>query len=182
MIKKYSLMIIVSVVVMMSGIFALNAEAASSDAVTIKVTVTPSISVSITEDTLSFGAIAAGAAPVSATAVTVTNNGSGVNETYSLSLSNPSGWTASQTAPGSEIYVLSAAFSSAVSGITWADANHALSTTASVSSATKFAGDQTGLSVPHNATRKLWFKLEAPTATTVGTEQSIVVTITAQVG
>lgn len=157
-----------------------KAEAAQSDSLAVKVTVAPSISVSITEDTLSLGSVSAGGTKVSAAAVTVINDGSGVNETYSLSLTNPTGWTASQTAAGAEVYVLNAAFSNAVSGITWDVANHALSNSAVVCSATKFAGDQTGVSVPYNATRKLWFQFKAPTATTVGTEQSIVVTITAQ--
>lgn len=159
-----------------------KAEAAQSDAVAVKVTVTPSISVSITETALSLGSVSAGSTSVSTTAVTVTNDGSGVNETYSLSLSNPSGWTASQTAAGVETYVLNAAFSNLVSGITWDLIAHALSTTPVASSATKFSGDQTGVSVPYNATRKLWFQFRAPTATTVSTEQSIAVTITAQAG
>lgn len=158
-----------------------KAEAAPTDSLAVKVTVTPSISVSITEGTLMLGSVAAGGTKVSATAVTVTNDGSGVNETYSLSLANPAGtWTASQDAPGVEVYVLNAAFSDNVSGITWNVTNHALSTSAVVCSATKFAGDQTGISVPYNATRKLWFQFKAPTATTVSAEQDIVVTVTAQ--
>lgn len=166
-------------VIMFTGYLVSKAEAGLSDTVAVKVTVTPSISVSITEDTLALGSVAAGATKVSATAVTVTNNGSGVSEIYSLSLTNPGSWTASQTAPGVETYVLNAAFSSAVGGITWDEANHALSTTAVASSGSKFAGDQTGINVPYNATRKLWFQFKAPTATTVSTEQDIVVTVTA---
>jgi hypothetical protein len=97
-----------------------------------------------------------------------------------VSLTNPAGWTASQTAAGVEIYVLNAAFDADGTGITWNNANHALSTTPVPCSATKFAADQTGVSVAYNATRKLWFQFKAPTATTIGTEQGIVVTITAQ--
>lgn len=161
-------------------LFTSSVYAASSDSVAVKVTITPSISVSITEDSLSLGSVDAGATKISTSAVTVTNNGSGVNETYSLSLANPSGWTASQAAAGVETYVLDAAFSASVSGITWSETNHALSTTPVVSSSTKFAGDQTGTNVPYNATRKLWFQFKAPTATSVSAEQSIVVTVTAQ--
>ena len=157
-----------------------NAEAAQSDTVAIKVTITPSISVNITEDTLSFGSVAAGSTTVSSAGATVTNNGSGVNETYSLSVTDPSGWTASQTAAGAETYVLNTAFSNLASGVTWGEANHALSTSPVVSTATKFAGDQTGVSVPYNAARKLWFQFKAPAATAVTQEQSIVVTVTAQ--
>ena len=155
-------------------------EAAQSDTLAVKVTIAPSISVNITEDTLSFGSVAAGSTTVSSAGATVTNNGSGVNETYSLSVTDPSGWTASQTAAGAETYVLNTAFSNLASGVTWGEANHALSTSPVVSTATKFAGDQTGVAVPYNAARKLWFQFKAPTATNVGTEQSIVITVTAQ--
>jgi hypothetical protein len=78
--------------------------------------------------------------------------------------------------------VLDAAFSDSASGISWNETNHALSTSSVTASAAKFAGDQTGVSVPYNEARKLWFKFAAPTATTVQTEQSIVVTVTAQAG
>lgn len=159
-----------------------QAEAAQADTVAVKVTVTPSISVSITEDTLLLGSIAAGQTTLSATGVTVTNNGSGVNETYSLSLADPSGWTASQTAAGVETYVLNAAFDADGAGISWSNANHALSTGVTPCTASKFAGDQTGVSVPYNTTKTLWFQFKAPTATSVGTEQSIAVTVTAQAG
>jgi len=140
------------------------------------------ISVSIAEDALSLGSVAAGSTTISQSAVNVINNSDGVNETYSLSVTNPSGWTASQSAAGAETYVLDAVFDADGTGITWSEANQALSTTAVASSATKFAGDQAGVNVPYNATRKLWFQFKAPTSTTVNTEQSIVVTITAQAG
>jgi len=162
-----------------TGVYA---EFTPSASVRVNVKVTPALSVSITEDTLPLGSLSAGGTVESATGVTVKNNGSGIAETYSLSLSNPAGWTASQTAAGQEIYVLNAAFSNVVSGITWNTTNHALSTTPVACSTTKFAGDQTGVSVPYNATRKLWFQFKAPTATVVGAEQSIVVTVTAQTG
>ena len=172
------------IVMGMLGLFGLvsSASAAQTDSIAVKVTIAPSISVSITEDSLALGSLAAGAVKVSASPVTVTNDGSGVNETYSLSLANPSGWTASQTAAGVETYVLSAAFSNAVSGTSWDVANHALSTTPVACSASKFAGDQTGVGVPYSGARKLWFQFKAPTSTTIGTEQSITVIVTAQAG
>lgn len=155
-------------------------EAAESAAVTIKVTVAPTLSVSIAENTLSLGSVAAGSTTTSTGAVTVTNNGSGISETYSLSLANPSGWTASQTDSGADAYLLNAVFDADGAGITWSNVNYALSTAPVACSATKFAGDQTGTSVPYNAARKLWFQFKAPTSTTISTEQGIVVTVTAQ--
>lgn len=169
------------------GIFALlmclglnvQAQAATSDTVAIKVTIISSLSVDISETELDLGSLNVGGTTASVSGVTVTNSGSGVAETYSLSLSNPTGWTASQTAAGSEIYVLNAAFDGDGT-LSWDVANHALSTTPVVSSVTIFAGDQTGVGVSYNGTRKLWFQFRAPTATNVTTEQIITVTVTAQ--
>lgn len=155
-------------------------KAAQSDSVLVKVRVLPSISVSISEDAVSLGSVNAGATVISSEPVKITNDGSGIEETYSISLSNPDGWTASQTAAGADTYVLNAAFSSASSNIIWSEADHALSTTPVASSTTKFAGDQTGINVPQGALRILWFQFKAPTATLVNTEQDIVITITAQ--
>jgi hypothetical protein len=160
---------------------AVSAQAAESDSVAVKVTILSSLSVDITETELNLGSVNVGSTTVSSTGVTVTNTGSGIAETYSLSLVNPSDWTASQTAAGVETYVLNAAFDSDGS-LTWDVTNHALSTTPLACTTTQFAGDQTGVSVPYNETRTLWFQFLAPTATSVTTEQSITVTVTAQAG
>jgi len=173
-------LISMAVITALVSFFVPTANAAQSDTLNIRVTITPSISVNIVETELLLGSVNAGSATVSGGSVTVTNNGSGVNETYSLSLSDPSGWTASQTAAGVDTYVLNAAFSSAAGGIAWNESNHALSETLVASSVSKFAGDQTGANVPYNETRKLWFQFKAPTATGVSTEQAITITITAQ--
>jgi len=156
------------------------AGAASSDSVTVKVTITPSISVDITETELQLGSVSAGGTKVSGAGVTVTNTGSGVNETYSLSLTNPTGWTAVQDTAAAEKYILDAAFSSAVAGITWDNTKQALSTTPTLCTSTKFAGDQNGVAVPYNTPKTLWFQFKAPTATATTIEQGIVVTVTAQ--
>jgi len=95
-------------------------------------------------------------------------------------LTNPGGWTAVQASPGAEEYCLSAMFNTTEpSSASFTYTDHALSTTSTACSGTKFAGDQTGLSVPATGTRSLWFKFEAPSSTTVSTEQTIVVTVTA---
>lgn len=131
---------------------------------------------------MGFGTVVAGSATVSTAASTVTNDGN-VTETYSLNLTNPGGWTAVQATPADEQYCLSARFNTTqpASG-TFTYADHALSTTSTACSATEFAGDQTGLSVPATQTRSLWLKFEAPSSTTVTTQQTIVVTITASAG
>jgi len=156
--------------------------AKAANPATINVTVTIQKLSVIATGSIAFGTVAAGTATVSSGSSTVTNDGN-VTETYSLNLTDPAGWTAVQAAPVAEQYCLSAMFNTtepASGGFTYA--NHALSTTPTACSVTKFAGDQTGLSVPTTQTRKLWFKFEAPSSTTVTTEQTIVVTITASAG
>jgi len=128
---------------------------------------------------IDFGVVTAGSATVSTGSSTVTNDGN-VAETYSVNLTNPASWTAVQALPGNEEYCLSAMLNSAQpasGGFTYAD--HALSTVSTQCSATKFAGNQDGVSVPVSATRNLWFKFEAPSATAVTAQQTIVVTLTA---
>lgn len=149
---------------------------------TISVTVTiQNLSVSATGP-IAFGTVAAGSQSVSSSASTVTNNGN-VVETYSLSLTNPASWTAVQAAPGAEEYALLAQFNTTAptaGSFTYTD--HALSTTSVASTATRFAGDQTGVSVPASAARSLWFRFNAPSSTTVTTQQAITVTVTAAAG
>ncbi|MEZ4655551.1 MAG: hypothetical protein R3E12_18680 [Candidatus Eisenbacteria bacterium] len=149
---------------------------------TITVTVTiQSLSVSTTGP-IAFGTVGAGSETVSGSASTVTNDGN-VTETFSLSLTDPAGWTAVQSAPGAEEYALLSMFNStAPAANTFTYLDHALSTTPVASSGTKFAGNETGLSVPATETRSLWLRFNAPTSTTVTTEQSITVTVTAAAG
>lgn len=161
--------------------FTVQAQAAESDTVTVRVSISASLSVDIAETEVDLGSVSAGSTTVSSTGVTVTNTGSGIAETYSLSLTNPAGWTASQIEPDVDTYVLNAAFDS--DGVlTWDIIDHAFSTTPVVCTYSKFAGDQTGVSVPYGEVRELWFQFLAPTSTGVAEEQGITVTITAQTG
>jgi hypothetical protein len=160
-------------------ILTLTHAALAANPSNVSVTVTiQNLSVSTTGP-IDFGVVAAGSATVSTDSSTVTNTGN-VAETYSLNLTNPGGWTAVQAAPGSEEYCLSAMLNSTqpTSG-SFVYADHALSITPTSCSVTKFAGDETGVSVATSAARHLWFKFEAPSATTVTTQQTIVATVTA---
>ncbi len=161
----------------------LSGTAFGGNPATISVTVTiQNLSVSATGP-IAFGTVVAGSQTVSSSSSTVTNDGN-VTETYSLNLTNPSTWTAVQAAPSAaEEYALLAQFnSSAPTGSSFTYSNYALSTSSVASSATKFAGDQTGLSVATSATRKLWFRFNAPTSTSVTSQQTVTVTITAAAG
>ena len=157
--------------------------AQAANPATISVTVTiQNLSVSATGP-IAFGTVVAASQTVSGAGSTVTNDGN-VTETYSLSLTNPASWTGVQAAPSAaEEYALLAQFnSSAPTGASFTYADHALSTTSVASSATKFAGNQTGLSVATSGTRSLWFRFNAPTSTGVTSQQTITVTVTAAAG
>jgi len=150
---------------------------------TISVTVTiQNLSVSASGP-VAFGTVVAGSQTVSSGGSTVTNDGN-VTETYSVSITNPATWTAVQAAPSSaEEYALLAQFSSSTpTANSFTYANHALSSSPVTCSGTKFAGDQTGLSVPVSGARTLWFRFNAPTSTSVTTQQNITVTLTASAG
>ena len=146
---------------------------------TINVTVTvQNLSVSATGP-IAFGVVTEASTTVAGDSSLVTNDGN-TTETYSLNLANPGGWTAVQAAPGSEEYCLSAQFNSTEpTAVSFTYADHALSTSSTACTGTKFAGDETGVSVATSGERHLWFKFEAPSGTTVSTEQTIVVTVTA---
>ena len=162
------------------GFWVSSIQAANPATVNVTVTI-QNLSVTASGP-IAFGTVTASSVTVSSDSSHVVNDGN-VTETYSLDLTDPGGWTAVQAAPAAEQYCLSAQFNSSEptpASFTYAD--HALSTTTTACSATKFAGDQTGLSVGVSGARYLWFKFEAPTSTTVTTEQTIVVTITASAG
>lgn len=163
------------------GVLAATPAFAANPA-TISVTVTiQNLSVSATGP-IAFGTVVAGSQTVSSSASTITNDGN-VVETMSLSLTNPGSWTAVQAAPGAETYALLAQFNvAAPTAVSFTYANHALTTSSVASSATKFAGDQSGLSMAVSAARSLWFRFNAPTSTAVTTQQTISVTVTASAG
>ena len=161
----------------------LGRSAWAANPATISVTVTiQNLSVSATGP-IAFGTVVASSQTVSGSASTVTNDGN-VTETYSLSLTNPSTWTAVQAAPtAAEEYALLAQFnSSAPTAGSFTYTDHALSAASVASSGTKFSGNQTGLSVATSGTRSLWLRFNAPTSTSVTTQQAITVTVTAAAG
>lgn len=157
-----------------------SADAANPATITVTVTI-QNLSVSASGP-IAFGTVTAGSQTVSSGASTVTNDGNSP-ETFWLSLTDPGGWTAVQSAPGAEEYALLAKFNSGAPGAgTFTYVDHALSTVSTASSGSKFAGDETGLSVAAAATRSLWFRFNAPTSTVVTAQQTITVTVTAAAG
>ena len=169
-----------SLIALLGTLGAVPAFAANPATISVTVTI-QNLSVSATGP-IAFGTVTAGSQTVSSSASTVTNDGN-VSETMSISLTNPGGWTAVQAAPGAEEYALLAQFnSSAPTAASFTYSDHALTTSSVASSATKFAGNQTGVSIAAAGTRSLWFRFNAPTSTSVTTQQTISVTVTAAAG
>ncbi len=162
-------------------------QVARADSLTVTVTRNILVVDVTASSPIAFGTVVAPSTTVSATASTVINTGD-QTQTYSLSLTNPGGWTAVQAAPGVGEYCLSAMFSTAQPAAgSFSYADHALATGAPgpACTATKFGNGtvgECGLSVPTPETRSLWFKFEAPASTTVSGEQTITVTVTAAGG
>jgi hypothetical protein len=157
-----------------------SAQAALSATIDVTVTI-QNLSVSATGP-IAFGVVTAASQTVSTLASTVTNDGN-VTETYSLNLTDPAGWTAVSAAPGVDEYALLSIFNvaqPAVGDFNYAD--HALTTLPVSSSATQFAGTQSGLSLAAGTISSLWLRFDAPTSTLVTTQQTIVLTITAAAG
>lgn len=157
-----------------------TAEAANPATITVTVTI-QNLSVSVSGP-IAFGTVNAGTITVGSDSSEVTNDGN-ATETYSLDVSDPAGWASVQAATGADEYALHAQFNATQpTAVSFTYANHALTTTPVASGASKFAGDQTGLSVPASGVRYLWLKFEAPSSSTVFTQQSITVTVTAAAG
>ena len=159
---------------------ASTALAANPATITVTVTI-QNLSVSATGP-IAFGTVTAGSITVSNDSSVVTNDGN-VTETYSLDVTDPAGWTSVQAATGVDEFALHALFNAAQpAGGAFDYTNDALTTSSVAASGTKFAGDQDGLSVATSGVVILWFKFEAPSTSTVFTQQSITVTVTAAAG
>ena len=179
--------ILVLVVIGMIGWGMLDIVSAAQTA-DITVTVTcRKLSVGVSPNTYAFGTVNEGSETVAATAITVTNDGN-VNEDFEAKLTNPTGWTAIQSlTPGTDQYILGAMFKAIAPVVAdYDDAEDMLSTTYVEASILIFALDagaigEKGYSVAAAATRNLWLYFYAPSATTVGTQQSITVTLRATV-
>jgi hypothetical protein len=178
---KRTVSILTSVTFCLLVMFSYGSVVHAANPATINVTVTiQNLSVSASGP-IAFGVVTVSSTTVSTDSSHVVNDGN-VTETYALKLTNPGGWTATDGAPGSETYRLSAQFNSAQPTSGSFGADHDLTTSDQTCTASVFAGDQTGVSVATSGARYLWFKFEAPTGTAVTTEQTIVVTITASAG
>jgi len=175
--KKVSLLAFVAILALALLVPASQARAATSDTATVTVTISATVSVAVTGGPINFSTMSVGATAIYDEQLIVTNDGSGIDETYSLSCSNTSDWTAGGTA-GADVFVLSVQFNS-TTPVSFDAVNDVLTTSPVAASATQFAGDVTGVSVAHLAVRSLWLEIQTPTTTAAGGEQTITLTVTA---
>lgn len=139
---------------------AATGYAGPSGTVDVLVTIEKAISINVGGGPINLGSMGVGVTAFSSSAITVTNDGSGADETISVVVTDPAGWTAGEAGP--EQYKLSIQVSADGLGPTW-------SLPASVSEA-----------LAYGETKKLWLKFEAPTTTAVTSQQTIQLMINAE--
>ena len=138
-----------------------------------------------------FGALVLATTDNLSSSATVTNDGNIVS-TWALRVSANDGvWTAATgvQVPAADRYKLMALFDDPTVGGAPVTANFDTTNDVLVSagpglgtlsSATNYAGDQSGEAVTVGATRGLWFRLDMPTSSSVSTQRSFTVEIEAQ--
>jgi len=170
-------------VMVVAGVIGL-AYGGSTDSISIKVTLASNIEVNIQETEYNFGTLIGGATSVSGSAVTVQNTSTSNREDWELKLTNSTDWTAIQTGtPVADQFMLMAGFGA--SAPTWSSTDHALSTTSTDCSVSKFGNTvygQCGLDISTSATRSLWFRITMPSESVHVSEETIPVTVTAKIG
>ncbi len=147
------------------------------------------LSISLVSSSYDFGTVLKNSTNVATSSITVTNDGN-VAERYSLNLTAPTGWTAvTDTAPGVEQFRMCGNFQTATVQashfVIAVSSSDAIGIAQRVCSNADFAKDNEGeavkgYSVTATQERYLWFRFEAPTSTTLMTQQTITVTITAE--
>ncbi|MDI7258430.1 MAG: hypothetical protein QME90_00765 [Thermodesulfobacteriota bacterium] len=173
-------------IIFLMGAWAPHAYAVSSGNVTVTVTI-QNLSVSLSgATTWDLGTIPTSSVKTmtSLEKIIVTNDGN-VTESFTLSLTNPSGWAAGSTA-GFNTYVMKGLFVSTTDNPLpadfGADGNDVIETGIKTATDVNFGktGSANGASVPSTAgsnSRALWLQFSAPTSTSATTAQSITITI-----
>lgn len=162
-----------------------GANAAATITADVYAQIDSTLSIAITSNTAyDFGVVSAGSTVIQGSGFVIQNNGGGQDETLSLSAAVlGADWTLLQVGgpTGANQVALDAMFNAAIPAAStdFTQATDRLTNTPVAANASNFAGDQTGLSVPHLASRTLWTLLSAPASSSVATKQQMVITITA---
>jgi hypothetical protein len=140
------------------------------------------LSITLSTHSYNFGTVNMAATTVSTTAITVTNGGN-ATQTYSLSVAT----TGAQTVWGVKTatptihdqFVMFGQFNSVQPSSSTFVIGDVVLTSATASSASVYAGDETGLSTPIGAARHLWVRLNMPLTTSTTNQQQMNLTVTA---
>lgn len=164
------------------GVFLGTTQAATTADLQITVTPNGTKSLTLSTGTLAMGALSLASVDNISSSVTVTNNGT-LPETLGLRIKTADGVWSSGAAAGPNVYNLRALFNSSAPGAGSFLANDDVVTQGSPDLATGvggvFSGDQDGSVFNPSTTRGLWFKLDMPTTSTVATQRSFTVEVSA---
>jgi hypothetical protein len=164
------------------GVFVGSAKAAATADLILTVTPNGTKSITLSTGTLALGTLNLASTNNLSSSVTVTNNGT-LQCTLGLRIKTADAvWTSSSTV-GADRYNVRALFNSAAPVAGDFAANDDLVTQGSAVLATGvgavYSGTQDGQSFVAGTTRGLWFKMDMPTTSTVGTLRSFTVEVSA---
>jgi hypothetical protein len=158
------------------------AEAAVTEDLVLTVTPNGTKSLTLSQATLALGTLNLGSVDNVSSSVTVTNDGV-VPETLGLRIKTADAVWSSGASAGADTYNLRALFNSSAPGAGDFAANDNVVTQGGAVLATGvgavYSGDQDGQTFNPAATRGLWFKIDMPTTSTVVTQRSFTVEVSA---
>lgn len=160
--------------------FGKSASAANFASASVKVTLTGTLSMSIVGSTFTtLSAVAPGGSAIATSSITVLNDSAGIVETFTLKSFDSTPWTLVNT-PGFNQFAMQAVFNTvAPAEATFVVGDDSLTTADKVSTATVFAGNQSGAAVPPGQARGLWVRFQAPTSTTSFGSRELTISIVA---
>ncbi len=163
-------------------VFLGTARAATTGDLMITVTPNGTKNITLSTGTLALGPLTLGSVDNISSSVTVTNNGD-VPEAIGLRIKTADGVWSSGPAAGADTYNLRALFNTPTPVAGDFAANDDVLTQVGAVVATGvggvYSGDQSGAVFDPADTRGLWFKLDMPTTSTVATQRSFTVEVSA---
>lgn len=164
------------------GVFLGTAQAATTADLLLTVTPNGTKSLTLSTGTLALSTLNLASVNNISSSVTVTNNGT-IPENLGLRIKTADGVWSSGGSAGADTYNLRALFNSSAPGAGSFAANDDILTQGSAVLATGaggvYSGDQDGSVFNPSTTRGLWFKIDMPTTSTIATQRSFTVEVSA---
>lgn len=128
-----------------------------------------------------FGTVSANLTVMSATTFDIRNTGGGITETLQLKGNNSSNWAIAPQGSGraADMFALYGTFNFPAVPGAFNDANHQIGSAYQASSGVKYAGSETGLSVPNGESRRLWVTIDTPASSSSSARQRIQIDVLA---